>query len=108
MTATAAIITLCNSPNYGSCLQSYATQRFFESLGVAATVVDYYRHDAISEKETERALNGQLSKKIPILGLPGAKSLACDSISCMLARRRALLRAPRLGNSLLSTGLHHD
>lgn len=91
MTTTAAIITLHNSPNYGSCLQTYATQRIFESLGVASTVVDYYRHDAIPENETERALNGQLAKKIPILELPGVKSLARVPVSRMVARRRAPL-----------------
>lgn len=95
MTATAAIITLHNSPNYGSCLQTYATQRVFESLGVAPTVVDYYRHDAIPENETERALNGQLAKKLPILGLPGVKSLARVPVSRMVARRRAPLDAFR-------------
>lgn len=91
MTATAAIITLHNSPNYGSCLQTYATQRVLESLDVAPTVIDYYRHDAIPENETERALNGQLAKKLPVLGLPVVKRLARIPVSHMVARRRAPL-----------------
>ena len=58
-------------------------------------MVDYYRHDAIPENETERALNGQLARRCPILGLPGAKSLARIPISRMVARRRAPLDAFR-------------
>ena len=57
------VITLHNSPNYGSCLQAYATQRILDGLGVNACIIDYYRRDAIPENETERALNGQLARK---------------------------------------------
>ena len=58
---TVGVITLHNSPNYGSCLQTYATQNVLDSLGANTCVIDYYRHDAIPENETERALNGQLA-----------------------------------------------
>lgn len=81
------VITLHNSPNYGSCLQAYATQKVFEEIGVEASIVDYYRHDAIPENETERALNGQLAKKLPVFKIPGVKALARIPVSRMVARR---------------------
>lgn len=85
------VITLHNSPNYGSCLQAYATQKVFERIGAETSIIDYYRHDAIPENETERALNGQLAKKIPIFKIPGVKSLARIPVSRMVARRSAPL-----------------
>ena len=53
---TVAVVTLHNSPNYGSCLQTYATQTVLSRMGATPSIVDYYRHDAIPENETERAL----------------------------------------------------
>ena len=85
------VITLHNSPNYGSCLQAYATQKVFEGIGAETSIIDYYRHDAIPENETERALNGQLAKRIPIFKIPGVKSLARIPVSRMVARRSAPL-----------------
>lgn len=85
------IITLHNSPNYGSCLQAYATQRVFEKLGTQPQIIDYYRHDAIPENETERALNGRLATKIPLFKIPGTKALARIPVSRMVARRAAPL-----------------
>lgn len=40
-----SIITLHNIKNYGSVLQTYATQKKFENLGVQAEFVDYWRQD---------------------------------------------------------------
>lgn len=88
---TVGVITLHNSPNYGSCLQTYATQRVFDALGAETSVIDYYRYDAIPENETERALNGQLASKLPIFRIPGAKALARVPVSRMVARRAAPL-----------------
>ena len=91
MSKTAAVITLHNSPNYGSCLQAYATQRVFSSLGINPEIVDFYRQDAIPENETNRALSGQLAKKLPFLKVPGVRTLAYIPVSRMVARRRAPL-----------------
>lgn len=88
---TVGVITLHNSPNYGSCLQTYATQRVFDALGAETSVIDYYRYDAIPENETERALNGQLASKLPVFRIPGAKALARVPVSRMVARRSAPL-----------------
>ena len=86
-----AVITLHNSPNYGSCLQAYATQRVMEKLGAKSEIIDFYRHDAIPENETERALNGQLARKLPVFRIPGVKALARIPVSKMVERRSAPL-----------------
>ncbi len=88
---TVAVMTLHNSPNYGSCLQTYATQAVLAGIGVAPRIIDYYREDAIPENETDRALNGQLVKKMPIFRLPGVKALARIPVSRIVARRAAPL-----------------
>ena len=40
-----SIITRHAVPNYGSVLQSYATQKTFEALGYDAEILDYIRYD---------------------------------------------------------------
>lgn len=85
------VITLHNSPNYGSCLQTYATQVVLTRVGADTEIIDYYRKDAIPENEVNRALNGQLVKKMPIFKVPGVKQIAKIPVSRMVARRRAPL-----------------
>lgn len=84
---TVAVVTLHNSPNYGSCLQTYATQMVLSSLNATPSIVDYYRHDAIPSNETERALNGQLAAKMPLFKVLGIKALARIPVSRIVARR---------------------
>ena len=89
MSRKVGVITLHNSPNYGSCLQTYATQVVLARVGADAEIIDYYRKDAIPENEVDRALNGQLVKKMPIFKVPGVKQIAKIPVSRMVARRRA-------------------
>lgn len=91
MSRKVGVITLHNSPNYGSCLQTYATQVVLARVGANAEIIDYYRKDAIPENEVDRALNGQLVKKMPIFKVPGVKQIAKMPVSRMVARRRAPL-----------------
>lgn len=91
MKKTVGVVTLHNSPNYGSCLQTYATQRVLDGLGVNACIIDYYRYDAIPENETDRALDGQLARKLPVFRIPGVKALARIPVSKMVERRAAPL-----------------
>lgn len=91
MSQKVGVITLHNSPNYGSCLQAYATQVVFARHSAEAQIIDYYRKDAIPSNEVDRALNGQLAAKMPILRVPGVKQLAKIPVSRMVARRRAPL-----------------
>lgn len=103
-----AVMTLHNSPNYGSCLQTFATQSVLNGLGLNTQVVDYYRYDAIPEHETDRALNGQLVKKMPIFRLPGVKSLARIPVSRIVARRAAPLNEFRKTRLHLSTRKYYS
>lgn len=41
------VMTLHRVPNYGSVLQTYATQQFFRSLGYEVSIVDYFRPDQV-------------------------------------------------------------
>lgn len=91
MPCKVGVITLHNSPNYGSCLQTYATQVVLARVGAKAEIIDYYRKDAIPENEVDRALNGQLVKKMPIFKIPGVKQIARIPVSRMVERRRAPL-----------------
>lgn len=91
MSRKVGVITLHNSPNYGSCLQTYATQVVLARVGANAEIIDYYRKDAIPENEVDRALNGQLVKKMPFFKVPGVKQIAKVPVSRMVARRRAPL-----------------
>lgn len=40
-----SIITVLNTINYGSVLQTFATQKYLESLGMEVEFVDYIRED---------------------------------------------------------------
>lgn len=40
-----SVITVLNTVNYGSALQSVATQKFFEEMGLEVEFVDYWRKD---------------------------------------------------------------
>lgn len=91
MGKTAAVITLHNSPNYGSCLQAYATQCVLSSFDFKPEIVNFYRQDAVPENEVDRALNGQLVKKLPFFRVPGVRALARIPVSRMVARRRTPL-----------------
>lgn len=44
-----SVITLQNVSNYGSVLQAYATQVFFQSLGYQVEMVDYWRRNMIDQ-----------------------------------------------------------
>lgn len=58
-----ALITLHTVSNYGSCLQTYATQRLFERLGCQTEVIDYYRADNLPEHAVEKAFHGRRMKR---------------------------------------------
>lgn len=56
MTKKIAIITLHTSSNYGSCLQAYATEKVFSSLGWDSVIIDYWRHNNLPKIKSERIL----------------------------------------------------
>ena len=51
-----SIITMQNVPNYGSVLQAYATQVFFESMGLDVEFIDYWRINMLDEENVRRAV----------------------------------------------------
>lgn len=88
-----ALITLHNSPNYGSCLQTYAAQETLKGLGCKVEVIDYYRHDAIPKNEVDRALSGQLSKSVPGLDNQMIKAIAKLPVAYLVKERAKPLTA---------------
>ena len=54
------IITLHNINNYGSVLQTYATQKVFESLGYRTEVIDYCRKNNLPSYLANEVLNRNL------------------------------------------------
>lgn len=67
MSKTAAIITLHTSPNYGSCLQAYATQEVFKSLNWDPIIIDYWRSNNLPAIKTELTLKTLMGGKLEIV-----------------------------------------
>lgn len=57
--ATIGLITMHDIANYGSCLQTYATQEVFKSLGWSTLVVDYRRPNNTLEHLAEQVFRGR-------------------------------------------------
>ena len=51
-----SIITVLNTINYGSVLQTFASQKYFEELGFDVEFVDYWRKDQRISAKIERVL----------------------------------------------------
>ncbi len=51
------LITLHNVKNYGSVLQTYATQNIFKNLGLECEVINYSRKDLIDENLVQNRIN---------------------------------------------------
>ena len=85
-----AVITLHTVSNYGSCLQTYATQSLIEKLGYEAEIIDYWRSNNQLERQVGRAFEGNtLGSFAPIWRkLPAAKSLMAVPVRAMLLKRR--------------------
>ena len=56
MSLSISIITLHSVQNYGSVLQTYASQRVFEKLGCEVLIVDYVRENNLRENLTDTYL----------------------------------------------------
>lgn len=51
------VITMHNVKNYGSVLQTYATQRILEKLNCEVEVIDYYRKDQVEANLVDNRIN---------------------------------------------------
>ena len=85
-----ALITLHTVSNYGSCLQTYATQRLIESLGREVEVVDYYRADNLPENAVEKAFAGRRMRALRGVWekAPWLKRAASVPMGAIVARQR--------------------
>lgn len=54
-----SIITVLNTVNYGSALQTLATQKFFEKMGLEVEFVDYWRKDQTTKARIHRIIFGK-------------------------------------------------
>lgn len=88
---TVSLITLQVVSNYGSCLQTYATQEVFRSLGWDAEAVDYCRANNTLESLTENAFNGRRLKPFRRVWekAPALKRAVSIPISWQLKRNSA-------------------
>lgn len=83
------LITLHTSSNYGSCLQAYATQSLFESLGFKVEIIDYYRKNNLLENQVERTIDHKLSSVGALWkNVPAIKGVLAVPVRYALAKRR--------------------
>lgn len=70
-----SVVTLHAVVNYGSALQSYATQKIFESLGLETEIVDYRREPVLFKSLSKRIFEkASLSSKVKsVLMYPSSK-----------------------------------
>ena len=64
---TLALITLHRIVNYGSVLQTYATQRILETLGTKVRVIDYYDERMTMHGMLKRLKNKKKALQNPLL-----------------------------------------
>lgn len=86
-----ALVTLHTVSNYGSCLQTYATQRLLEDLGFDVEVIDYYRADNLPERAIDKAFNGRRLQKYRRLWevAPWLKALLSIPMGWIVKKQRA-------------------
>ena len=66
----ASVITLHTVDNYGSVMQTYATQQVFNDLGYDVEIVDYWRKDNLPKYRAEKLLESSTLQKLkPVWGM---------------------------------------
>lgn len=85
-----SVITLHTVNNYGSALQTYATQNILSQMGYEVEVVDYWRKDNIGEGAVDKALqSAQMQKYKKIWDRNGlTRTLVRMPLRYMLYRKR--------------------
>ena len=65
----ASVITLHTVDNYGSVMQTYATQQILKKCGCDVEFIDYWRRDNLPESRAEKMLEGSTLQKLkPLWG----------------------------------------
>lgn len=77
----ASVITLHTVDNYGSVMQTYATQQILRKCGYDVEFVDYWRRDNLPQSRAERMLEGSTLQKLkPLWGINNFTRKATVSI----------------------------
>lgn len=77
----ASVITLHTVDNYGSVMQTYATQQILKKCGYDVEFVDYWRRDNLPQSRAERMLEGSTLQKLkPLWGINNFTRKATVSI----------------------------
>lgn len=77
----ASVITLHTVDNYGSVMQTYATQQILKKCGYDVEFVDYWRRDNLPQSRAERMLEGSTLQKLkPLWGINNFTHKATVSI----------------------------
>ncbi|MGX8833549.1 polysaccharide pyruvyl transferase family protein [Amedibacillus sp. YH-ame6] len=89
-----SVITLHTVNNYGSVLQTYATQTILESMGYTVEFVDYWRKDNTGEHAIEKALESSLMQKYKkIWGINSiTRKMVRLPLKFMLKKKRAPMK----------------
>lgn len=89
-----SVITLHTVNNYGSVLQTYATQTILENMGHSVEFVDYWRKDNTGKASIDKALESAFMKKHKNLWGKNAitKKLVRLPVRIILAKKRAPMK----------------
>lgn len=65
-----SVITVLNTVNYGSVLQTFATQKFLESLDFEVEFIDYRRYDQLIKNQVKNELRKKSENLVKLLKKP--------------------------------------
>lgn len=85
----ASVITLHTVDNYGSVMQTYATQQILKKCGYDVEFVDYWRKDNLPQNRAEKMLESSTLQKLkPLWGMNGFTRKATIAILKMILENR--------------------
>lgn len=85
----ASVITLHTVDNYGSVMQTYATQQVLKKCGYDVEFVDYWRRDNLPQNRAEKMLESSTLQKLkPLWGVNGFTREATISILKLMLENR--------------------
>ena len=88
----ASVITLHTVDNYGSVMQTYATQQILKKCGYDVEFVDYWRKDNLPVNRAEKMLESSTLQKLkPLWGINGFTRKAMIAILKMILENRKSL-----------------
>ena len=89
----ASVITLHTVDNYGSVMQTYATNRILDKLGYDAEFIDYWRKDNLPEYRAEKLLKSSTLQKLKFLwGINKfSKNITTGVLTKIIERRKSVM-----------------